>query len=153
AADGLPTDLLPNEQAILGRIDELCLRTGLTVPDEPINPVRPSPNARGLSAVTRHGFKTFGDLFTPRQRLCLLTLTAAVREAHRAVTGAGYTPEHAKAVGTTLACNIDKLADRNSQLCNLLADGGRGIKNTFARQALPMTWDFAEANPFNADIA
>jgi adenine-specific DNA methylase len=37
------------------------------VPCEPIAPERPSPNARGLSAVTRMGMKTFRDLFIPRQ--------------------------------------------------------------------------------------
>ena len=149
----LAVDELSDEDAICRRIDGLCRRAGLTVPDELINPLRPSPNARGLSAVTRHGFRTFGHLFTPRQMLCLLTFAATVRETYRVMTAANYNPEHAKAVGTMLACNVDKLADRNSQFCNLLADGGRGIKNTFARQALAMTWDFAEANPFNADIA
>jgi putative DNA methylase len=35
----------------------------------------------------------------------------------------------------------------------LKSDGGRGIVHTFGRQALPMVWDFAEANPFNKVIA
>jgi adenine-specific DNA methylase len=37
------------------------------VPDELMNPIRPSPDARGLSAVTRYGMLAFGDLFTARQ--------------------------------------------------------------------------------------
>jgi putative DNA methylase len=61
--------------------------------------------------------------------------------------------ERAKAVVTMLACIVDKQADFNSTLCVLKADGGRGIVHTFGRQALPMLWDFAEANPFNLDIA
>src|SRR5262249_30021573 len=37
------------------------------LPTEQINPVRPSPNARGLSAVTRFGITTFSDLYSRRQ--------------------------------------------------------------------------------------
>ncbi|HXG17910.1 MAG TPA: hypothetical protein VNN62_02390 [Methylomirabilota bacterium] len=86
-ADALPADYLLDEQLIRRRIDELCKKTGLTVPNEPISPSRPSPNARGLSAVTRHGLTTFGNLFTYRQMLCLLTFVAAVREAHQIMVG------------------------------------------------------------------
>ena len=51
-------------------------------------------------------------------------------------------------------CIVDKQADFNESPCVLKkADGGRGIVHTFGRHALPMVWDFAEANPFNQDIA
>src|SRR5262249_41579833 len=83
--------------------------------------------------------------------LSLLTFASAVREAHQAM--AAGAAEHAKAVATMLACIVDKQADFNSSLCVLKADGGRGIVHTFGRQALPMIWDFAEANPFNEEIA
>ncbi|MCE5255107.1 MAG: DUF1156 domain-containing protein [Actinomycetia bacterium] len=47
-------------------------RQGLCpVPDEPLNPIRPSPNARGLSAVTRYAVSDFGELFTFRQKVAL----------------------------------------------------------------------------------
>ena len=147
AADDLPANLLPNEDAIRCRLAELCQRTGLTVPDEPINPVRPSPNARGLSAVTRHGLDTFCDLFTPRQMLCLLTFTTAVREAHQQMQRRGDAPDHAKAVGTMLALAVDRLADRGSSLCHW-DNAYTKTANTYGRQALPMTWDFSEVNPF-----
>ena len=50
-------------------------RQGLCpIPDEAINPTRPSPNARGLSAVTRYGVSRFGDLFNKRQQAALLAL-------------------------------------------------------------------------------
>jgi adenine-specific DNA methylase len=44
------------------------------VPDDLLNPVRPSPNARGLSAVTRYGMANFGDLFAARQKAALATI-------------------------------------------------------------------------------
>jgi len=149
-ADDYP-EFVPDDEAIRQRIAALCDGTGLTVPDEEISPVRPSPNARGLSAVTRHGLRRFADLYTPRQMLCLLSFAAAVRRL--SVGRAAQPGEHGAAVATYLACVLDKQVDFNSSLCVLKADGGRAIVHTFGRQALPMVWDFAEANPFNAEIA
>src|SRR5262249_51739180 len=51
------------------------------VPDELIPTERPSPNARGLSAVTRMGVRAFGDLFAPRAALTLTTLNRLVQRA------------------------------------------------------------------------
>jgi putative DNA methylase len=149
AADSLPADLLPYDDTIRRRIGELCHRTGLTVPDEPINPLRPSPNARGLSAVTRHGLHRFGDLFTARQMLCLLTFVAAVRKAHQQMSAGPRrsTSDHAHALVSYLAVLADRLADYCGTLC-LWEAGSEFIKSTFARQALPMTWDYAEQAPF-----
>ena len=54
-----------------------------------------------------------------------------------------YTGERSRAY---LAFGVSKLADYGSTVAtwNALRDGVRG---TFARQALPMTWDFAEVSP------
>ncbi len=53
---------------------------------------------------------------------------------------------YADAVATYLAIAVDRLADRNSTICSW--DVTReSTRNTFARQAIPMVWDFAEANP------
>ncbi len=145
-ADDLPAELLPDAEAIRRRIAELCRRTGLTVPEEPINPVRPSPNARGLSAVTRHGLKTFGDLFTPRQMLCLLTFAAAVREAQQQMQPQGYDPDRAKAVASYLGSLLDKISTRSNTFFPW--DNKKLLTvQCFGRQALPMLWDFAESNP------
>ncbi len=146
AADGLSPELLPDDDVCRRRIVEICKRTGLTVPDEPI-----VNDAKKANFCILYGLDQFSKLFTPRQMLSLLTLSAAVRDAHAAM--ANMDSERAKAVATMLACIVDKQADFNSSLCVLKADGGRGIVHTFGRQALPMLWDFAEANPFNQDIA
>jgi adenine-specific DNA methylase len=90
-ADKLSEDV--SETAISGHIEKICASSGLSVPSEPISHVRPSPNARGLSAVTRHGFKTFGQLFTRRQLLYMLTNVAAIREADRKMAELGYGEE------------------------------------------------------------
>ncbi|MCY4175669.1 MAG: hypothetical protein OXD37_04975 [Acidimicrobiaceae bacterium] len=56
---------------------------------------------------------------------------------------------YADAVVTYLAFAVDRLADRNSTICTW-DSGYVKIRNTFGRQAIPMTWDFAECNPFSS---
>jgi putative DNA methylase len=48
-------------------------------------------------------------------------------------------------VATYLAFAISKLADRGSTICTWFTERD-STRNTFARQAIPMTWDFAELN-------
>jgi putative DNA methylase len=90
---------------------------------------------------------SFGDLFTRRQLAMLMTLSRLVREAHAEMLRAGIDSERAKAIATYLGLLIDRMADRHSTLCTW--DNTReGISSTYSRQALSMTWDFIEANPF-----
>ena len=112
-----------------------------------------------------YGMRTFGDLFTPRQLTALTTFSDLVQEARSRVLadaqrrgmavdnvalnddGMGANA-YADAVATYLACAVDRLADRNSTICSW--DTTRdSTRNTFARQAIPMVWDFAEANPMS----
>jgi len=112
-----------------------------------------------------YGLSTWGDLFTPRQLVALTTFADLVGEAIACVTqdaraagmpdngiglahgGAGATA-YAQAVGVYLAFAVDKGANYWSSLCTW--DRTRhGVVSTFGRQAIPMVWDFAEANPFS----
>ncbi|MBI2506033.1 MAG: hypothetical protein HYW07_22695 [Candidatus Latescibacteria bacterium] len=132
---------IPDEKAIRGRIEAFCERAGLTVPDEPIE-----ANPRSMD--TQHfGFKTWGDLFTSRQMLCLLTFVVAVREAEKRMGEIPYEEDLVKALLSYFALVIDRLADWNSSLCSWSPEntGGAKIGHTFGRQALPMVWDFAES--------
>ena len=52
------------------------------------------------------------------------------------------------AVATYLAFAVDKLTDRNSTICSWDI-GNVKVRNTFARQAIPMNWDYVEANPLS----
>jgi putative DNA methylase len=105
------------------------------IPDEQINPIRPSPNARGLSAVTRYGATKFSDLYCARQALYLhiLSTKIAARNSH------GYS--------RALALLLGKQADYASAQVTWVPSG-EFVRNAFPRQALSMTWDFAEAAPF-----
>src|ERR1019366_2783414 len=55
---------------------------------------------------------------------------------------------YAEAVSVYVAFALNKVADRGSTLGRWDPSPTQsGIINTFSRQALPMTWDYAEANP------
>lgn len=60
--------------------------------------------------------------------------------------GAGATA-YAQAVGVYLAFAINKVANIGSSIASWMNDRG-AFRETFARQAIPMVWDFAESNPF-----
>lgn len=109
-----------------------------------------------------YGIKTYGDLFTPRQLVTLTAFSDLVLEARERVKGDALAPDllgdvkilpdsgwaaaaYADAVAVFLAFTISKLADRGSSICGW--DSSRSsLRNTFGRQAIPMVWDFAEAN-------
>jgi putative DNA methylase len=112
---------------------------GLSViPDEPINPIRPSPSARGLSAVTRYGMNTFGDMFTARQKAALVTYSRLIRQ----LQGSGAN----EAVIRQVALCLGKLADL-ANVCCRWEPQAECPRQLFARQAAAMTWDIAEGVP------
>lgn len=112
-----------------------------------------------------YGMETFGDLFTDRQLVALNTFSDLVHEAREQIeldalaAGLSNTPTplrdggtaakaYAEAVSVYLAFAITRLADRGSTICGW-DSGYTKIRNTFGRQAIPMTWDFAEGNGFS----
>jgi adenine-specific DNA methylase len=98
--------------------------------------------------VIRYGMLKWGDLFNSRQKLALITFTEKVRLAYKKMLEEGYDEEYAKAVVSYLGLIPSRLADTNSTLCHW--DGTwEKISTTFARQALPMNWDFIEVNIFS----
>lgn len=131
-ADDLPS-FFPEDEIIQKRTEELCNRTGLAIPNESI-----ITDAKNSCWTHLYGLTAFGDLFSPRQMLSLLTFAAAIHEAEAEMQGKKYAEERAKTLMTILGCVLDKQADFNSSLCVLKSDGGRGIVHTFGRQALPV---------------
>lgn len=113
----------------------------------------------------RYGLTRFRDLFTPRQLVALTTFSDLVGEARerirrdavaaglpegstRLADGGSGAPAYADAVATYLAFALDKGANLWSSITSWMSDRG-AFRETFARQAIPMVWDFAEANPFS----
>jgi putative DNA methylase len=114
-----------------------------------------------------YGLTHFHHLFTPRQLVALSTFSDLVGEAlKKAVADAidaglpnddiplndGGTGARAygEAIGTYLGFAVDRSVDRNSTICSWdCSPKMEALRNTFARQAIPMTWDFAEGNTFS----
>ncbi len=136
---------MPPEEEIQRRIEALCRRTGLTVPREPIE-------ARMTGGICLpYGLIRFGDLFTPRQMLCLLSFAAAVGECVEELGRERVEGDRVKAVVTYLATAVDREAEDLSSLCRWNSSAEK-MQGTFGRQALPMVWDFCEINPYGGSV-
>ncbi len=118
------------------------------VPDEAVPLARPSPNARGLSPVGKMGFREFGDFFSPRQALAVGTFAQIV---HDLAKDPANTPELLLASVASLAAAVDRLAEHATTLCRWNASGQK-MQATFGRQAVPIVWDYCEANPFGGSV-
>ena len=112
-----------------------------------------------------YGLSEFADLFTNRQLTVLTTLSQTVGEVRQRVLEdalqAGM-PEgapldergdgaqaYADAIAVYLALAVSRQTDRCSSISSW-QNIGETVRNVFARQAIPMTWDYAEANPFSS---
>jgi len=95
-----------------------------------------------------YGITRFASLFTNRQLYALTTLSNTIAETQSQIQIDGGSNEYAQAVGVYLSFVIDKLTDYHSSICSW-HNSKELIRNTFGRQAIPMVWDYAEANPFS----
>jgi putative DNA methylase len=77
------------------------------------------------------------------------SIRAITDDVKRDCLSAGFTnqeaDEYALAVTTFLSLALDRCSDFNNALCRWSSSNEK-VMNLFARQALPMVWDFAEAN-------
>ena len=127
-------------------------------------PDMPMPHNPRDFKTPNYGLPTFADLFTPRQLVALTTFSGLVGEATKRVlrdaTAAGLPDDdrplrdggtgataYADAVAVYLAFAVSKITNIGSSIASWMSDRG-AFRETFARQAIPMTWDFAEANTF-----
>lgn len=100
-----------------------------------------------------YGFDDFADLFTNRQLTTLTTYADLVAEVQvhvrRNAINAGMDEAqaaiYADAIAVYLACAISRLTDYANSLTSWNPTN-ENVRNLFQRQAIPMVWDFAEAN-------
>ena len=127
--------------------------------DIPNNPRWFSPPAYGMTK--------FADLFTNRQLLTLTVLSDLISEVRektldealssgmprgeRLENGGTGAEAYADAVITYLSFAISKLSDWSSSICSWISQI-EGVRDTFARQAIPMVWDYVEINPFSNSV-
>ncbi|MGB3894824.1 MAG: DUF1156 domain-containing protein [Mycolicibacter sinensis] len=111
-----------------------------------------------------YGMTTFATLFTARQLTALTTFSDLVTEAREHVLAdarAAGMPEgerleaggtgaaaYADAVATYLGMGVSKIADMNNSIARWKSTMDQAIA-LFARQAIPMAWDYAETAPLS----
>lgn len=110
-----------------------------------------------------YGFKEWKDIFTQRQLIAITTLSDVLTELDEVINNHINTndtylknmnsqrdqdgSEYAKAVIVYLSFLINQVANHSSNLCGWNSTNSQ-MRSVFARQALPMIWDYAESNPF-----
>ena len=99
-----------------------------------------------------YGLPQFSDIFSPRQLTALTTFSDLIRAIPEIIDSdakaAGLSDDasaYTVTVTTFLALALDRCADFNNNLCTWNASNQK-IMHLFGRQAIPMVWDFAEAN-------
>ncbi len=118
--------------------------------------------------VQGYGMTQHRDLFTPRQLVAMSTFSDLVGQARERVlsdalaagllddktpinqSGTGA-PAYADAISTYLAFAVSKLADWSSSICSWIPRI-EGVRDTFARPAIPMIWDYVEINPLSSSV-
>src|SRR5207253_823821 len=91
------------------------------------------------------GMKNYADLFSNRQLTAVTTLSKLVSETRERIQADGAQPGYADAVACYLSFVLSKTADYNCT-CAVWYPQEDRPKNLFARQAIPMVWDFPEVN-------
>lgn len=105
-------------------------------------------------SVPLYGMAAWGDLFTPRQALALGTFVQVVANAREHLVRKGRPAQLADAVVTCLALAVDRLVDRTCCLARWRPQADQEkVESVFGRQALGMTWDFAEGVPLSGATA
>ena len=110
-----------------------------------------------------YGMTTFADLFTARQLTALTTFSDLVTEARQRVladalaagmpsgdrleSGGTGAAAYADAIATYLGLGVSRTADLGNSLVTW-SNSRDQARNLFARQAIPMAWDFVEVSPF-----
>lgn len=103
-----------------------------------------------------YGFFTWGDLFTNRQLAALNTFADLIPQVKNKVLKDASAAKgsdiditaYADAIAVYMALIISRLTNTINAMA-LWSVGREQSVNLFSRQAIPMTWSFAEATPFS----
>ncbi|MGO9269614.1 MAG: DUF1156 domain-containing protein, partial [Terriglobia bacterium] len=115
------------------------------IPDEPL----PPQGTLGFR-VQRYGIEKWGDFFTARQQLTLVSLVSLVEKAAKLIA-AETAQALAEPVQAVLGLAVSRFTDIFNSLC-MWETSKTQVRHLFTRQAVPMLWDFAETNA-RADAA
>ncbi len=126
------------------RLQALYADIPFGLPEEP-TPKAGSGASRAFS-VDGYGFDTWRKLFTNRQLLALGGFVRALRELPEQLSG--YPKDWKESIPAMCLPIISRMADRGSTLATW-TNNPEKIRSTFARFALPITWDFSESAPLS----
>lgn len=126
------------------RVNEEFAEVPYGVPSEPM----PSAGALGMR-VPLYGFNSWSAMYTSRQLVTLGSFVKALRHATQEITDQYGSALWTEAIASYLACGFDRMLDFNATSLSWISSV-EAIGHTFARFALPMTWDFCEAAPLNS---
>jgi len=124
--------------------------------ESPLPTEEMTPNSRYM-VPTNYGIRQWQELFNARQKLTLMTLTSLIRRSHRAlVESLERSVEEltvsqlergrlAQAVAGMLGIVLGNVLDLSNKQC-AWEPIAEAIRHMFARQAIPIAWDFGEAN-------
>lgn len=112
-----------------------------------------------------YGLEEYGDLFTARQLVTLSTLCDLVQEVRNKSiedsiqsgfrelgvgldSGGNSAEAYGDAIAVYLGFLVGQVANHGSSICGWNSANAQ-MRSVFARQAIPMTWDYAECNVFS----
>ncbi|NUQ24576.1 MAG: DUF1156 domain-containing protein [Saprospiraceae bacterium] len=106
------------------------------------------PNVTRLTGgfIVAWGYSEWGQMFTPRQLLALHTLVEKLGELKAELRSADT--DYGKAVATYLGILVDRVGATSTSF-GRWHNGGEKLEHPFARQAIPMIFDFPEGNIFS----
>lgn len=139
--------------------------TAANAPTVEIPPIGSLPDNTRWFSPPGFGITEYADLYTKRQLLLLTTLCDLIpsiqKIAYEDALASGMSEDaislkdggdgalaYSQAISVYLALVIGKLANFQSTVCTWDNRTGN-VRAAFTRQAIPMTWVFAEGNPFS----
>ena len=154
----------PDGREYYSPTDEQLKAAAVIVPSE--LPLGELPNNTRWFSPPLFGLKNYTDLYTTRQLILMTTLCDLVSEIKESVYAdavkAGFPDDglslaqggsgalaYSEAISVYLALVVGKMSNFQSEICTWDNRNGN-IRAAFTRQAIPMTWVFAEGNPFSS---
>ncbi|MCY4113252.1 MAG: DUF1156 domain-containing protein [Chloroflexi bacterium] len=111
-------------------------------------PTQPMPDTPTLVSGRGYGFTHWHQLFTERQLTTITAFSQILSRWRIEVDQLGVERAYSDAVTTGLALALSRCINLWSSFTSWMNDRG-ALRETFPRQAIPMVWDYAEANPFS----
>ena len=132
---------VPSEPETERRLEDLKRELGFDLPDEVLQ-------GKLRDQLPSYGVEHYRELFTTRQLVVLFTLAKHIRRAYAEIRAEGIAEDRARALTTYFAMAFGRLANSFTKFCRWQVRDQITIAAIGDRQALKMTYDFSEINPF-----